>query len=248
MTYLVFCDESRQAAERFMVLGGIVIPKTLLQVFNDSMALFRDQQRMHAELKWQKVSNQKLSEYRCFVDHFFALNNSKQAYFNSLIVDSHQVHNHEFNQGSREVGFYKFYYQLLLHCFGHKLCSHDPGAKIHVIMDHRTTSYRLEDLRQILNNGMKSRYGISTRPFITVEPRDSKESEVLQINDILLGAVGFQKNGLHLIAGSRPAKIELANYIAKEAGLPNLKESTPRSQKRFTIWNFRLQKRGAPKV
>jgi hypothetical protein len=39
---------------------------------------------------------------------------------------------------------------------------------------------------------------------------------------LLLGAVGFQKNSLHLLAGSKAAKIELAAYILEPtwSGVP----------------------------
>jgi len=46
-----------------------------------------------------------------------------------------------------------------------------------------------------------------------------------------------------LLVGANKAKIELAKYIANQAGLGKLKDNTPRGRKRFTIWNFRLQKR-----
>jgi hypothetical protein len=57
-----------------------------------------------------------------------------------------------------------------------------------------------------------------------------------------VGAIGFQKNGYELLADTRQSKKELAMYIAKEAGLANLKEDSPWGQDRFTIWNFRLRK------
>lgn len=243
MNYRVYCDESRQVGERFMTLGGLIIPAANLPVFNASMSQFRAEQKMFAELKWQRVSNQKLTQYRRFVDYFFALNTSKQAHFHALIVDTHKVDHRVFNQGDKEIGFYKFYYQLLLHCFGKKYCDDRPDARIHLILDRRNSRYSLEDLRTVLNNGLRSRWGIDTRPFVAIEPCDSKKSEVLQMTDILLGAVGFQKNGFDLIAGSRQAKKELAAHIAKGAGLADLKENTPFRLQRFTLWNFRLKKK-----
>jgi len=207
------------------------------------MAKFREEQYMTAELKWQKVSNQKFPQYRRFVDYFFALNGSRKAHFHALMLDSHQFDHTAFNKGDKEIGFYKFYYQLLLNCFGKTYCEYDPDARFAVVLDNRNTSYKLEDLRKILNNGMQKKHGISTRPFNTIEPRCSKSSEVLQINDIILGAVGFHKNSRELIADSRQAKKDLANYIAEQAGLPNLKVSTPQNQTRFTLWNFRLQRK-----
>jgi len=79
-------------------------------------------------------------------------------------------------------------------------------------------------------------------PFVSIEPRKSKETELLQIVDILIGAIGFQKNGYDLHSDTRKSKKELVKFIAKEAGLKDLKQNSPWGNNRFTIWNFRLQK------
>jgi hypothetical protein len=64
-----------------------------------------------------------------------------------------------------------------------------------------------------------------------------------QINDIILGAIGFQKNGFNLVQGARKAKVDLAAHIAERAGILTLKESTPYRRERFSIWNFRLKQK-----
>ena len=249
MTYHVYCDESRQCGDRFMVLGGIVIPSGNVPVFEKSMSKFRSETKMHAELKWRKVSNQKIQEYRRFIDYFFAQNNTDQLHFHALIIDNHKVDHRAFSQGDKELGFYKFYYQLLLNCFGRRYCGRNPKAKIHVYLDYRNSRYSLEELKTILNAGIRKRWGVTTSPFRSIEPRDSKRSEIIQINDIVLGAIGFQKNGYDLVAGSSAAKRNLMAYIVEQVGLKNLKDGTPISQKRFTIWNFKLRERkGALRV
>jgi hypothetical protein len=176
------------------------------------------------------------------VEYFFALNNTDKLHFHSIIVDNHQVDYKKFSKGNKEVGFYKFYYQLLLHCFGKRYCREGEDDRFVVHLDQRTSSYSLNTLRIILNRGMKKKYSVDSEPFVSVEPRDSKQSELIQINDIIVGAIGFQKNGYELLADTRRAKKELATYIAKEAGVANLKDDSPWGRDRFTIWNFYLRK------
>lgn len=224
-----------------MVLGGIMARAGSIEKIDQTMRMFRAKQNMHAELKWTKVSNQKAEEYRRFIDLFFALNNSDLVRFHCLIIDNHQVDHRRFNQGDKEVGFYKFYYQLLVHSFG-KLHLQKPEVRYHLYLDYRNSSYSLADFKTILNQGIRKK-GAQVDPFLTVEPRDSKSSELMQINDIVLGAVGFQKNGFDLIEGAKQAKVDLAVHIADKAGLINLRESTPYRMERFSIWNFQLQKR-----
>lgn len=239
MPYHIFCDESRQSAERFMVLGGIVIPDINVFTVNETMKQFRVQTKMHAELKWAKVSNQKLEEYKTFVDYFFALNNANRAHFHCIVFDNHQINHAKYSGGDKEKGFYKFYYQLLLNCFA----KHYKGQRFIVHLDERTSSYPLGDLKRILNNGVGKKFQDYTSPFVSIEPQNSKLSEVMQLNDLILGAVGYHKNALHLIPGGKKCKKDLSAYIAKKSGVEILGENTRYGQVRFKVWNFRLSPR-----
>jgi len=244
----IYCDESRQSEHRFMVLGGLVIRATNVPNFNTTMAKCRAETNMHAELKWTKVSPQKLPEYKRFIDYFFAVNNANQVRFHSLLIDNHQVDHKRFSGGDKELGFYKFYYQLLLHAFGWRYCQKETGSRLVVLLDHRNSSYSLDTLKRELNRGMARKFQVPGNPFVSVESRDSKQTDLIQIADLLIGAVGFQKNGLHLLAESKRAKVELAAYIAAQAGLDDLISDTQRSNYRFSIWNFRLQQKNSARV
>ncbi len=69
MIYHICCDESRQSKDRFMVIGGIIIPLNNVDQFNKTMQKYRTEQKMFSELKWSKVTNQKLVEYKRFVEY-----------------------------------------------------------------------------------------------------------------------------------------------------------------------------------
>ena len=224
-----------------MVLGGLIIPEEGIQIFNDTMELYRKKSNMMAELKWSKVSDQKLAEYKTFIEYFFALNNTDRLQFHCMIVDNHQVNHRKYNKSNPELGFYKFYYQLLLHAFGRRYCKADKDARFIIHLDERTTKYKLGTLKVILNRGIAKKYGVESQPFRNVEPCDSKMSNLLQVGDLLIGAVGYQKNGYQLIAEAKKAKVELADFIAAAAGLPDLKANTLLNNPRFTIWNFKMR-------
>jgi hypothetical protein len=71
-----------------MVIGGTIIPSSNVEQFNRTMQKYRTEQKMFSELKWSKVTNQKLAEYKRFVEYFFALNNTDNcnysAYFHPV--------------------------------------------------------------------------------------------------------------------------------------------------------------------
>ena len=124
-----YCDESRQVRERFMVLGGMAISEEMSASFNESIAKCRLDNKMSAEFKWKKVSRGKLSEYKKFIDCFFALNNTGHAHFHAIIFDTNQIDHSRYGCDS-EIGFYKFYYQLLLNRFGRFYCVQKPDTRI----------------------------------------------------------------------------------------------------------------------
>jgi len=109
--YHIYCDENRQTQDRYMVIGGIIVPFDNVALFNDAMKLYRETNNMMAELKWTKASHQKLSEYKALIGLFFAY--IKGMHFKSIVVDTHQIDNKKYNKGDKELGFYKFMYQFL---------------------------------------------------------------------------------------------------------------------------------------
>ena len=244
--YHIYCDESRHTAERFMILAGIRLRATAEPGIK---AMFDDYQRfnaMHAELKWRKVSRYKLAEYKRFLDYFLTLNTANQVHFKSIVLDTHQFDHRRFNAGDAEIGFYKFYYQLLLHCFGGPDCSPTTPARFIVFLDQRTSRFSLRELRQILNYGMASKFGVRSNPFVAITPLDSKTSVFVQVVDVVSGAVGYHWNQLHLVPGASEARCELAAYLAHRLGFKDLATETAYSMQRFKIWKMRLQERGAP--
>jgi hypothetical protein len=106
--YHIFCDESRQNKDRYMVLGGIIIPQENIVTFKDTMLKYRTDQNMTKELKWSKVSVQKIKEYKVFIDYQFALTNTNKAHFSSVIFDTHQINHNKHSDGDKEKGFTNF--------------------------------------------------------------------------------------------------------------------------------------------
>lgn len=237
MIYHIYCDESRQTQDRYMVFGGIITTAENVEFFDKTMHLYREGQNMKAEIKWGKVSDKKLNEYKALIDLFFSLN--KALHFKSIVFDTHLVDYQRYSGGDKELGFYKFWYQFLLHSFGPYAAKDDRYL---VFLDYRQSKYKLSELKTILNNGIRKRYGSSIREdiFRDIQPLDSKESNILQLVDVLMGAIGYQWNGCHMRTNARKAKILLSEYIAKKANLISLAQQTPFRKRNFSIWQFRL--------
>ena len=131
-------------------------------------------------------------------------------------------------------------YQFLLHSFGDYLGIKDRCI---VTLDQRNTKYyKLSTLWAILNNGLKKKYGHKENPVRFIRPIDSKKHDLIQLSDVIIGAIGFEMNGLHREPNASPGKIALARYISRRAKLVNLQRPTRRGSRDFGIWHFRFNR------
>lgn len=198
----------------------------------ENMAAFRKRFNMTKELKWSKITDQKLEEYKHLVEYFFAMSSQNQCHFKCIVFDSHQWRHHLYNDGDRDKGLSKLYYQLLLHKFC-KRCAADEST-LYVRLDHRNSSTSLNDLRDMLNRAAR-RQQIMHGPFKLIESADSKQCDILQLNDVILGAVCAARNGRHLLTTGRPAKAAML----EKSGLGSFEKDSPGTAFRFEVWNMK---------
>lgn len=195
---------------------------------------------MKAELKWSRISNQKCEEYKALVELFFALNNANQVHFHALVFDSHQANHQRYNNGDRDVGLSKLYYQLIVHKFA-KLYPTEEGMC--VCLDHRNSSTPLNEMRDMINSALARDHEIDNRPLKQLVSQDSCDDDLLQLNDVVLGAICHIRNGKHLLAETRAAKREVSQLVLQKSGLNSFDENSPRNIQRFTVWQFRPRTR-----
>ncbi|MBI5293316.1 MAG: DUF3800 domain-containing protein [Chloroflexi bacterium] len=161
-----------------------------------------------------------------FVDAFF---DQLAAAFHCIVVDLGILDYKAFHRGDEELGFYEFYFQLL----SRKLRAGNDYLIFTGDRRNRKAS-RLEVLKLTCNRWWRKNYGTEVEPVRAIEPRNSKHEDVLQIADVLLGAVGYVWNR-H--SGS-PAKLELVKHIEGRAGSSLLIPSPPTAYK-FNTWHWR---------
>ncbi len=232
----IFIDESSQNNHARLVIGGIICKATDHLGLCQQIAEARSPGLPSGEMKWTKVSRSKLPYYRRVVDTFF---DSKLVVleFHSLCVEMAKRNDTKFNQGSREIGFNKEVYQLLLK-FGRL---YRTGV-FHVYPDKRETTSSTEELRLILNRGILKKGDSRDWPYRRLHFRDSRKEPIIQIVDILTGAVAFSLNH-RKSADASPSKCELSDYILDRAKITDPFRDTAVSGK-FTLWHRRL--RGVP--
>jgi len=235
--YSIFIDESSQTKHRFLTIGCLVVEDEFTKPFEFTVKHARALEiSAGGEMKWSKVSALKIYAYKLFIDRFFDFKGAaEKIHFHSLVIDTSKIKDGLYNSGSREIGFNKEVYQLLIKCA--KLY---PDGIFQVYADHRETAFSMEELRKILNSGMNKLGDSRPQPFRTVQFCDSKKFILIQMVDLLLGATTFRINGHHQKPGASKHKCHLSEYVLERAGVRNPSLGTSRAGK-FTIWHRRLK-------
>ncbi|WP_264712014.1 DUF3800 domain-containing protein [Limobrevibacterium gyesilva] len=233
----IYIDESSQTQNRFLVLGGINVPSETVQHLEDEIRRSRLPALPYGEMKWQKVSTSKLDTYKRVSDVVLSPSQGplRAIEFHSLVVDTRKLKDKTFNKGSREVGFNKEIYQLC-----QKFGRIHRSALFHVYLDNRDTNSSTNELRNILNFGIRSGQADRDWPYRRVHFRNSSDCLSLQIVDLFLGAIAFKLNGHYAAIGASESKRSLSDFILQKAGVRSVEKDTA-VRGRFTIWHRQLK-------
>ncbi|MDO8361099.1 MAG: DUF3800 domain-containing protein [Devosia sp.] len=232
----MYIDETSQTAHRYLALGGIILHAPAHREIEGLLTRARLPELPNGEMAWTKVSRTKLPAYIRFVDLFFDNTGGFAPFdFYSLVVDTHRINDNVHNGGSRENGFNKEIFQLC-----QKFARIHDERLLHIYLDRRETKSPTEDLRFILNRWRNNRGETRDWPFRRVHFRDSCDWQMLQLVDVLLGAVAFRLNGHDRKPNASPAKTALSNHVLGRAGVRDVSRDTAMSGK-FTIWHRQLK-------
>lgn len=225
MKFEVYCDESRpdllcskNPKARYMVIGGLWMQADdRLRVKQDIHAL-RDKHKIGGEFKWQKVSPSRLDFYRDLADWFVEMGDRVR--FRCIAVEREKVDLMRFHGNDQELGFYKFYYQMLHHW----ILDFNEYAVFCDFKSNRIRS-RLHELQRCLANSNLS------SEIVNVQAVRSEESVLMQFADVLTGAAAARLNN-HLQTGH--AKWELVNHLEQALGNPI--RATHRTEQKFNVF------------
>jgi hypothetical protein len=233
----IYVDESSQNCHRYLLLGGVIMATGEASAFDACAIEARSLDLPQGEMGWVKVSRTKLPAYKRFVEAFFRKNGLALLDFHSIVVDTRQLDDRQYNGGSREAGFNKEIYQLIQK-FGRLYRNHE----FDVYLDERSTPIDPEELRTIVNHGMRLRTGSREWPVRRLHFRKGADCHGIQIVDVLLGAVAFHLNGHRMKRDASAAKCELSDYVLYLAKVADVRRDTALTG-RFTIWHRQLRPR-----
>ncbi len=226
MDFEVYCDESRQdliskkTKDNYFLIGSLWLGIDLRDKIKLEIKRLRNAHSVWGEIKWNKVSASKKQFYFDLIDLFISYNDKLR--FRCIAIESSKVelgwHNHD-----KELGFYKFYYQLLHHWIS--------DLNSYSIFCDTKTNRDLSRLR-VLAECLTATNLTSTIKSIQALP--SHEVVLIQLTDFLLGAVSAKMNN----ATQSKAKQEIIAFLEEKLGHALI--ASDACEKKFNIFKINL--------
>ncbi|NOX41726.1 MAG: DUF3800 domain-containing protein [Alphaproteobacteria bacterium] len=223
--YNIYCDESCHLENDnipVMVLGGTYCRAG--EVKRISRAI-RELKLHHGlapdfEVKWTKVSRGKLDFYRTLVALFLQ---DDALCFRGVLIPDKAVLDHERFGQNHDEWYYKMYYTMLRYVF-------TAPNRYRVYLDIKDTrgGHKTRHLHDVLCNSL---YDFNHETVVRVQQVRSHESELLQLTDLLIGAIAYENRGL---TGSE-AKLALISDLKAALGPGVLSQTTAFQRRKFNL-------------
>lgn len=227
-TFHIYCDETchlENDGVPVMVLGAVWCSR---EKRREMAARLREIKQKHGlsaefEVKWVKVSPAKTAFYTEWLDYFF---DDDDLHFRAVVIpDKIRLRHADFGQ-SHDGWYYKMYFTLL-----EVLLTPDDRYRIFIDRKDTRSGTKVAELHDVLCNNA---YDFDRQIIEQLQPVVSHEVEILQLCDLLTGAVGYANRGLV----SSAAKLALVERIKSRSGY-NLTHTTLLRERKFNLlrWN-----------
>lgn len=231
MTYStnIYLDESSIDNPRnyAMTIGGIFVAREKKPALVKAIKALKSQYHFGTEIKRTTVSVRYLDFYKALVDLFFSYDESLQ--FHCIVADKRKIKMNLYHHGDKELAFYKFIYHFLKQKV-------QPNTDYHIYIDQKQR--KIKERIEHLDNYLTEHCSIYTPNTNIKQLKEypSQEQLLIQLADLFIWAVGYQKNNFQ----TSKAKQELCAYIASKLWQSSLDFCSTKSESKFNIFCIRL--------
>lgn len=212
--YNFYCDESGIHGGGDFYIGAIYCSPERANILRSKFSEVRNQYECKKEMKWTKVSASMLEAYsafaRVFLDDLFAkfvLMRVKRGTFWRAWGPN------------EEERFFKTYYVFLR-------MNMSRYCRYAVYVDNKPSkSYRWNSLRFAIQNAAYRDYEVQKKQIYSLEAISSKEDDLLQMTDILMGSLTSN--------ATASAKVQLSEYVSQ-----NVNKVVPSGKPKFFIYDW----------
>ena len=222
MKYKIFCDESNHllnTKSNLMVNGAILVQEERVEEINRYIKYIKHKHNYFNELKWTKLLKSKKEFYKELIDYFF----ESDMKFKATFIPNKKDNIHSLYNNSHD----EFYYIIYFYTMRNFINSSDE-YKIYLDYKDINGGKRIKKLKEILGKQAKA---------CDIYIIQSQESQILQLCDIFIGAIGY-KNRTDLDKKESEIKLFIIKYLEEKLGYP-LVSTTPWIDK-FNIFRWYL--------
>jgi hypothetical protein len=222
----IYCDESCHLENdgiKPMVLGAVYCSSEKSKGVSRRIRELKIKHGYPGEIKWKKISNSNVAFYLDLIDYFFL---DTELHFRGFIIPDKSALDHKkFNQ-THDEWYYKMYFDMLKVIF-------DKNFSYRILLDIKdsNSATKRKKLHDVLCNSL---YDFNKRIIVDVQAIRSHHSNVLQLADLLSGALSYTHRGLTTSA----AKLEVIKRIKHRSGFSLLRRTLLREEKfNLFVWN-----------
>ena len=226
----IFCDESchlEHDKSNIMLLGSIICLEKNKKEHNEFIRNLKLKHGMSSwnELKWVKVSKSKVRFYEELLDYFFECDDLG---FRVIVMNKENL-NHELYGNTHDEWYYHMYYYLL----DPLIRLNNEKVKYKVFLDIKDTKggKKIDELTTVLCRKKR----VTREKINDIKQIRSHESELLQLADLLIGAIGYYHRGFYNKSGSSAIKNHIIDDLMNTFEI-NFDKSTFPSEKKFNLF------------
>lgn len=224
MEYNIYCDESCHLKindSKYMLIGAVYCPKNKVKKINEYIKHLKENYNLSntIELKWNKIDKKTQKLYIDVVNYFF---NQDYLKFRVIVIDKTKLDHDKYNQTENDF-YHKAYYDMLKYII-------TPENSYNIYPDIKDTNsyYYHQVMMKFLRLKIDDN---NARTIKKVQPIKSYEAPILQIDDILIGALSYYYRNLQ----TNQSKVNIVNEIKNLYGGP-LDETSSYSNSKFNIF------------
>ncbi len=232
----IYCDESchlQNDKESVMVLGAVYCPASKKEeIFSRISELKKEydlvprhkkspkENRTFYEMKWNKISKSSLPFYKDVINYFF---DDDDLSFRVLVVPDKSKLDYEKYNHTHDTFYYKMYFSMLK-----AILNPEFGHNIYIDIKDTRSREKVHKLEEVLRN---DKYDFSKSIIKKVQQVRSHEVELIQLADLLTGAISYVNRGL-TTSESKNEIVDLIRHRSKYS----LTKSTLLREKKVNIF------------
>lgn len=222
--YNLYCDESSIHNKHTFYLGGIHCSPDRAKKLEANLALFREKTGCYNEMKWERVSKSYLSKYVDFVNIFL---DDLNATF--VLAEIHKDEQWQMLATTNQKRFLQTYFRFLeVAMIGY------ARYKIYLDDEETTPRYKWKSMHYAMNIPSLRRQ----KKVIEVVPVNSKQNNLAQLADVLLGALTSTE-------ASASHKLALQDHVTTNI---NRKTQYGKEKLRRLDWSHIVKRHFGPKL